>query len=156
MDDIQSFYSILSDKPTLSTAENERVLDHIKTCEDDIARLAGEIKSLQRTFPKKHVKGWKTPRRRAEFNAIKSSVDALKHEQAQSREALYMLTSLIAPIRHIPTEILQHIFILVTGGVVQLRPDRRMEIPVPLVLAQVSSRWRQAAITLSSLWTRLF
>lgn len=84
--------------------------------------------------------------------AVEDELSAL----SQKRKALLALIrdyeTAIAPIRFLPTDILQHIFLLT------LPDDRNPAMSVgesPLLVSQVCSTWRQAAHTAPRLWSRL-
>ncbi|KZP12239.1 hypothetical protein FIBSPDRAFT_716355, partial [Athelia psychrophila] len=79
------------------------------------------------------------------YEVLKSLDDEQRHHQALISEHAYLL----APIRHIPQDVLGHIFLfcLPSSGEASFGSKN-----APLVLTQVCKEWRQCAFDSQRLW----
>lgn len=106
------------------------------------------------------------PCTRAEQSAIKNELDALRsHKQKlqallgslaseleDTTEAISICEATLSPIRTLPQELLEAVFIAGTSCGAELPLNFRSW---PWVLSQVCSRWRQTAISMGQLWRRV-
>ncbi|KAJ7608713.1 hypothetical protein FB45DRAFT_379172 [Roridomyces roridus] len=87
-----------------------------------------------------------------------SSIEILERTEAGLQKTLQLCDSILSPIRHLPPEILAHIFLF------SLPPVKEAEERVewyealdhsPWVLGRVSRRWRAVALNSPALWTSI-
>ncbi|KAJ2936741.1 hypothetical protein H1R20_g342, partial [Candolleomyces eurysporus] len=84
--------------------------------------------------------------------AVEQELAALKQKRRALQASIRNYRTVLAPIRLLSTDILQYIFLLT------LPDDRNPAMSSkesPLLLSQVCSTWRQAALTAPRLWSRL-
>ncbi|KAJ6503737.1 hypothetical protein C8R45DRAFT_571301 [Mycena sanguinolenta] len=87
----------------------------------------------------------------AEISRLKDQLSQLEEERAALAEYHAQNTTILSPLRRMPSELLGEIF----SWTLPLNriPDIRN---APWVLTHVSSRWRAVAISKSSLWSKIF
>jgi hypothetical protein len=88
----------------------------------------------------------------AQLAAVEDEFSALEQKRKALQTSIRRYAIALAPIRLLPTDVLQYIFL-------STLPDDRNPVmspkESPLLISQVCSTWRQAALTAPRLWSRL-
>lgn len=88
-----------------------------------------------------------------EIKRIQSNISSLTAELSKLNSTIYARKAMVATVRRIPPEILGQIFIYCL-------PDNQFVQPLkagaPLLLCQICSAWRMAALTTHQLWSSLY
>ncbi|KAJ7154841.1 hypothetical protein C8R43DRAFT_1000529 [Mycena crocata] len=80
-------------------------------------------------------------------------VSELRSQSARKEEALPLLWGALSPLRHIPNEVLGHIFSCCVDNIRQHYEGTIMDLSeAPWVLGRVCSRWRAVSLGLPQLW----
>ncbi|KAL0059784.1 hypothetical protein AAF712_013471 [Marasmius tenuissimus] len=87
-----------------------------------------------------------------ELNKRRAATALLERNRDWLRQSADGFSCLMAPVRRIPPEALQHIFIFCCAKGSIFRARKRPRIPTPLVLSAVCSSWRDMVVSISSLW----
>ncbi|KAJ8088235.1 hypothetical protein PM082_022307 [Marasmius tenuissimus] len=87
-----------------------------------------------------------------ELNKRRAATALLERNRDWLRQSADGFSCLMAPVRRIPPEALQHIFIFCCEKGSIFRARKRPRIPTPLVLSAVCSSWRDMVVSISSLW----
>lgn len=91
-----------------------------------------------------------------EIDAVESIINALKKANPAINEAIVSSTTVLGSLSSaqetLPPEILSAIFIHAAGPMVELKPR---QLPFPLALSHVCSRWRQIAILEPQIWSNV-
>ncbi|KAK1233886.1 hypothetical protein PQX77_002939 [Marasmius sp. AFHP31] len=91
----------------------------------------------------------------AELNKRRAATALLERNRDWLRQSADGFSCLMAPVRRIPPEALQLIFIFCCEKGSTFRARKRPRISTPLVLSAVCSSWRDMAISMPSLWADL-
>jgi len=87
-----------------------------------------------------------------EVTRVQALLTQLIHDQDETRKYVQVHQAFLAPIRRIPLEILQEIFIHCLPSGRYIRPDA---LKAPLLLGQICVLWRRAALSTPPLWNSL-
>lgn len=83
-----------------------------------------------------------------QISRIDDEMRHLKHHRQNILQAMDELSSMLAPVRRVPGDILSEIFLL-------CRARAFDQTEAPLLLTQVCSRWRAVAISTQALWSSM-
>ncbi|KAF5373186.1 hypothetical protein D9758_001559 [Tetrapyrgos nigripes] len=86
----------------------------------------------------------------AQIKHLKASLDTITKKRDILQAKVTSLKAITSPLRRLPTEVLQHIFLH------SLAPFSTLErLESPLLLTQICSRWRSVAIDTPELWAAI-
>lgn len=89
-------------------------------------------------------------RLKAEISKLQQALDALSRQRDEIQDIVDAHRALLSPVRHLPVEILQQIFVLC----LQTTSNPVMhESEAPLLLGRICRRWREISMSTAELWS---
>ncbi|KDR67477.1 hypothetical protein GALMADRAFT_258052 [Galerina marginata CBS 339.88] len=127
-------------RSNIPPTESEEILirDAIKQAQTEASRL--EELLTQRAANRQSSRAWET---------------VTRHKIGQANRFVRQHKGLVSPMRRLPPEIIQEVFLWIVPGVQQTPSRWRWNVDLPWRIGQVCRSWRVNALAVSSLWTHM-